>query len=415
MKRNWVRRLRNDFYMIFACDPGRTTLETNGGGELASQLLVLLPYAKPISQIFTRAAIRAGCQRAWVEARPGCDEPVLGDLPGDLPHHLPVLLGHTDGLQTKVPETLGLPDDDSLISISSHHEPDRLSDFEILRLYWAPMIALFALLIYGLLLLLLWLRGVTAKRYATRLPMPPALSFLALALFLQGPDTDEPPPQCGSAIVQRGLMKLWYMVDRYTMSGWGATCFFVLSFGEITKGQDWVAATVSCLLAIAAICVNGSKCSALASFRARSTNISHQRNVVLWLCICFLSVYFAFIGHHALLSHSDSAEHEVEANFHFFMLISTCAWYMTLVHDSDPALARCNTSNQVALSYTLVLLLAIGIPFMQSICQSASLNLSWTWQVWLLVEYCGLYFLAVIYSKFRQTHAEVTLVADDKA
>lgn len=167
-RRNWVRRLRNDFYMIFACDPGRKTWETDVGGELASQLLVLLPYARPISQIFTQAAIRVGCQRAWVEARPGCDEPVLGDLPGDLPHHLPILLGHNDGLQTKVPEILGLPDDDSLISISSHQEPDRLSDFEVLRLYWAPMIALFALLIHGLVLLL-WLCGVAAKRYATRL------------------------------------------------------------------------------------------------------------------------------------------------------------------------------------------------------------------------------------------------------
>ena len=148
--RKLLCRLRNDFYTIFACDPGKRAYETEQGGVLAEQLLPLLPYETPISQIFYEAARRVGHQRAWVEARVGDFEPVLGDLPGDFP----VLLGHTDGSKTEAPQVLGLPNEDQLSPMSGPSEAGSFSDFDSFRLYWLPALTLLVLLIHGLLLLL---------------------------------------------------------------------------------------------------------------------------------------------------------------------------------------------------------------------------------------------------------------------
>ena len=326
-------------------------------------------------------------------------------------HDFPVLLGHA-GTKGEVPaQVLGLPNDHSPSSISSHSDQGSLSDFDTYRLHWAPALTLLVLFIHSLFLLL-WLCGLTEKRYATRLAMMPALSFFGTAQLLQGPEGDEPPPYCGSDTLQR-LRPIWCVLDKYSMSGWGAACFFVLAFGEVTKEHDIVAGLVSCVLALAAICLNDSKCRLFSGLRARSTDLSHKRNFRVWLCVCCLSLYFALVGRHALLSRTDAAEQEVEANFHFFLLIFAAAQYMSLVHGSDPALSGCNSSSNHMISTTYILaLVAIGIPFMQSVCQSANFGLSWSWQVWLLVEYCGLFFVLVGSHKFSKTNAQTQLVAE---
>ena len=323
--RKLLSRLKNDFYTIFACDPGREAVETEQGGTLATQLLRLLPYKAPISQIFYEAARQVGHQRAWVEARPGEHEPVLGDLPANFP----VLLGNSDGNKTEVPQV----GDDSSITRS-------WSDCDILRLHWAPGLALSACFFHGTLLLL-WILGLVGKRYATRLAVPPGLSCLVLALVLQRDDEEVPSWGRGTD----SLRYLWGLLDKYTMNGWMALCFFLLSLGEIIKEKDWIAAFTSWILAIASICVNDSKRATIASLRARSSDSSLRRNAGLWLCVCVLSVYLAGTGHHILVSNTDAAEDEVETNFHFFMLIFAAALYISLVHDSDPGLSRCSSSN----------------------------------------------------------------------
>ena len=400
--RKLFRRLRNDFYTIFACDPGKKACETEQGGVLAEQLLLLLPYEARISQIFYEAARRVGHQRAWVEARPGDFEPVLGDRPGDFP----VLLGHTDGSKTEAPQVLGLPNDD-LSPMSGPSEAGSFSDFDIFRLYWLPALTLLVLLIHGLLLLL-WLCDLVEKRYVTRLAIMPVLSIFGTAQILQGPDGDDVPAHCGSATFRR-LRPLWCLLDKYSMNGHGAGCFFLLAFGEITKENDWVAAAVSCVLATISIGINDKNCRMFSSLRERSSDSSHRRNGRLWLCLCIMSGIFALRGRDALLSGADSAGHEVEANFHFFLLVYLGAKYMSFFHDSDPALSGCsNSSSQGVCTYMLVPLLAISNPLIQSICQSAKFDISWSWQIWLLVECSGLFFVVAVCYKFRQAQAETT-------
>jgi len=76
--------LRNDFYIIFACDPGRKAIERESGGALIFELVKLLPYAKPITAIFDEAARRVNApQRPWVHSRPGGLVPILGILEDD--------------------------------------------------------------------------------------------------------------------------------------------------------------------------------------------------------------------------------------------------------------------------------------------------------------------------------------------
>jgi hypothetical protein len=62
----------------------------------------------------------------------------------------------------------------------------------------------------------------------------------------------------------------------------------------------------------------------------------------------------------------------------------------------------------------LVPLFAITNPLIQSICQSAKFDISWSWQIWLMVEYSGLFFVVAVCYKFRQAQAETTL-ADEQA
>eukprot|EP00438_Fugacium_kawagutii_P004464 Skav232387 [mRNA] locus=scaffold1077:376074:377771:- [translate_table: standard] len=415
--RNLLSRFRNDFYFLFACDPGSKAFEEEQGGELAAQLLPLLSYEAPISQIFLEASRRVRCQRPWVEARAGDREPVLGDHPCEFP----VLLGHTNGPTVSpksVPQVVGLPDGSlSPVSFASSPSPSHfagsMSDFDILRLYWAPALALFMLFVHAVLLLS-WLCDVVEKCYATRLAMMLVLSFFGSAQVLEGNDEDELPTRCGLMSRLHGLRQIWHLVDKYSCSGWGAGALFLLGFGEITKERDFIAAAISFILAIVAICANSSKCKTFASLRARSTDTSRRRCACLWLCVCLLSVYFVGMGRHALLSSPDVAEEEIEANFHMFLLVFVVAEYMSFVHDSDPALSGCSSSaNCVVSTYMLVPLLAIGIPLLQSVNKSASFgSSSLNRQIWLLVEYSGMFFFLAACYKFRQAHAEDKLVAD---
>ena len=172
--RKLLRRLRNDFYTIFACDPGRPAADHEGGGALTRELISLLPYAKPISAIFLEAAKRVKCERPWVEARPGRDEPILGDQPGELPVPLPMLLGATQQAQV-----YDLHD----VSCDSGSDEAESSDFEVARLYWTPAMAVIMMASHSLLLIL-WLCGTVPKQYATRLLMPPTLSLRTMASML---------------------------------------------------------------------------------------------------------------------------------------------------------------------------------------------------------------------------------------
>ncbi|CAK9003456.1 unnamed protein product [Durusdinium trenchii] len=395
--------LRNDFYHIFACDPGRSARESEEGGALTAALLQLLPYKLPISEIFKAAAKSVSCQRPWVDMRPGTREPILGDLPSDLP----VLLGSTDRLGSS--DTLAKEDNDETSNCSSDVEfvP---SDFEILRFYWLPIMSLVAFFIHALLLFL-WILGVVHKQYATRLAMPPALSFLALAMTCQnGQAQHSTNARCGSTFMTR-LRGVWWAMAKYAFGGWGASCFCVLGFGEVVKEQDWVAAAVSWVLAIAAASVNNHGFAVIANLCDRSSDQTRRRTVFLWGLVCSLSLVLAHSGHFALMS-GEEALHQIEFRFHFFMLVFLAAWYLCVVHDSDPSLSACGSQSSHAVStYMMVPFLAISIPFIQSI---SFVDAKWSssWQLWLLVEYVALYLIAVVCDKFRPEGVEATLVAD---
>lgn len=83
-------RLRNDFYIAFSCDPGRRARESATGGKLLKEVLQLLPFARPITEILEEAARRAlqsgaVVQRPWVHYRVGLSAPVLGFKQGNFP------------------------------------------------------------------------------------------------------------------------------------------------------------------------------------------------------------------------------------------------------------------------------------------------------------------------------------------
>ena len=76
--------LRNDFYFIFACDQGRTARESESGGLIMQEVMLLLPYAHGISRILEEAILRHNkrarvTQRAWNQNRPGSSVPILGN------------------------------------------------------------------------------------------------------------------------------------------------------------------------------------------------------------------------------------------------------------------------------------------------------------------------------------------------
>lgn len=86
--------LKNDFYVILACDPGRAAAETERGGKLMQEVLNLVVLAQPITQVLEAAARRlldsgAVLQRPWVYFRVGQEPLVLGYRPEALPSSCP--------------------------------------------------------------------------------------------------------------------------------------------------------------------------------------------------------------------------------------------------------------------------------------------------------------------------------------
>lgn len=58
--------LRNDFYMVFSCDPRRKEVELEDGGFIVPRLFnaecdccILLPYARPLAVILEEAVLNA--------------------------------------------------------------------------------------------------------------------------------------------------------------------------------------------------------------------------------------------------------------------------------------------------------------------------------------------------------------------
>ena len=47
--------LRNDFYIVFSCDPGRRAVDFEDGGFIVPRVMRLLPYAQPLTE----------CQQGW--------------------------------------------------------------------------------------------------------------------------------------------------------------------------------------------------------------------------------------------------------------------------------------------------------------------------------------------------------------
>lgn len=78
--------LRNDFWILFACDPGRKAVDLPSGGAVLSEFLRLLWYAKPINDILQEVQRRVySPQRPWVHIRAEGPPPVLGIIEDGFP------------------------------------------------------------------------------------------------------------------------------------------------------------------------------------------------------------------------------------------------------------------------------------------------------------------------------------------
>ena len=51
--------LRNDFYIVFSCDPGRRAVDFEDGGFIVPRVMRLLPYAQPLTVIWEEAVLNA--------------------------------------------------------------------------------------------------------------------------------------------------------------------------------------------------------------------------------------------------------------------------------------------------------------------------------------------------------------------
>ena len=195
-------------------------------------------------------------------------------------------------------------------------------------------------------------------------------------------------------------------MEPYGYNCWGACSFFLLALGEFLKENDWPAAGISIVLGILCMCVSKSAHSVFTSFRERCDGEGRRRTFRLWTCLTLWTFFLSYMGHNA-------AMHEVETNFHLFMLLFVFSGYMSIAHDSNFALPYCSSKPiQVITTYMLVPTVAVGIPLAQAKLRAAELEASPVWQLYLLVEYSALFSMAILFHVYRGTRSQATLVAD---
>ncbi|CAE7827391.1 unnamed protein product [Symbiodinium sp. CCMP2592] len=390
--------LKHDFYIILACDPGRGAGDFENGGVLTQEVLRLLPYRKPILQIFHEVEKRVKCQRPWVRSRAGDDEPVLGqrdeEFPSRSPRHLPEtaqLLGVEDDMYgPHTAQSPPCPDSDSL------------SACDTFRLYWFPFAGILALGIHAILLTL-WVSGVGInKRYATRLAMPPCLAFMDLASLSQAyyRRLSELKPSCGLAC-SVFLHQVWPKWEHHLNRVWYPSLFLVLAAGELTHDRDVLAAIVSCILgAVCYFTMFRFKLPAILTVYDRFDETSIDRATWTWLSVSAVALYFAESGYQCLQASDDDSMRNVERNFHVFNVVYLAAWYFTMFHRANPAFADCGLKNSLSRNLsahmTIVPLVAILCPLTQSVLRASPIWNSWPWQLWLLAEYAGLFGFATM-------------------
>ena len=239
-RRQKLPSLKYDFYIILACDPGRGAADFEHGGVLTQEVLRLLPYRKPILQIFHEVEKRVKCQCPWVRSRAGDDEPVLGTRDNeDFPNRSP--RGRTETAQL-----LGIEDD--MYSPHSPQSPqcldsDSLSACDTFRLYWFPFAGLLAVGCHAVLLTL-WVFGVGInKRHATRLAMPPCMALMDLASLSQAyyRRLSELKPSCGLAC-SVFLHQVWPKLECHLNRAYYPSLFLMLAVGELKRDRDVLAA-----------------------------------------------------------------------------------------------------------------------------------------------------------------------------
>ena len=209
------------------------------------------------------------------------------------------------------------------------------------------------------------------------------------------------------------MAHVWATIEPFGYSCWGACSFFLLALGEFLKENDWPAAGISVVLGILLMCVSKSAHSVFTSFRERCNGEVRRRTFCLWTFLTAWTFFLSYMGHNAMLSTTAVAMHEVETNFHLFMLVFVLSYYLSIAHDSNFALPYCAAKSiQVITTYMLVPTIAVGIPLAQAKLRSAKLESSSVWQLCLLTEYSAVFSMAILFHTYRGTQSQATLVAD---
>lgn len=415
-----LRAMRNDFTLVFACDPGRCAEDKQSGGAMTCEFIRMVSADPlhtgcrpcPLPNLFCSVAASVesmGRQRPWVHIRGSAIVPTLFVNP----QHSKAV----EGAPLSICQAAGLDDIDldgasdgspllpvgSIIG-NSNIDVDRHTaagdgfqtaspHVDVFASYWVPCIWLLANSLQ-FLLTLCWLCGIGNKLLNTRIAFMPTLASFYWAAFCHRASMPT-EVRCTSNLAA-ALQGRWPSVELFVHNVWYPTCFAILGFGELFLERDAGACCVSCALTLLSSLVTRPYClEVLRKWRLTSDNAAFTHAFTTWRALFAFSLFLSYECSKSLRSGAGDDLQWIESCFHLFLFTFGVTMYFTVVHRCDFACIQ-GSSSRLATAYMAVPLLATWCAFAFSYAGRAHTKVPLIGFINQVFEYGGLYVMGVV-------------------